>query len=96
MEVSIFGTGYVGLVSGVCLAEKGHSITCVDVDAGKIEMINSGEVPINEKGLNRLLRSNLGENFYATTDFAGAVRNTEISLLSVGTPLRDGALTCHK
>ena len=86
MKVSIVGTGYVGLVSGACLAEKGHQITCVDMDAGRVEQINRGEVPFHEPGLAGLLRRNLGRRLRATTDLDGAVRDSTLTLISVGTP----------
>ena len=54
MDISVVGTGYVGLVSGVCLAEKGHSVVCVDIDAGKVDKINAGDSPIHEEGLDDL------------------------------------------
>ena len=63
MRVSIVGTGYVGLVSGVCLAEKGHQVVCVDVDRDKVDRINRGSPPIHERGLPELLRQNLGSTF---------------------------------
>ena len=86
MKVSIVGTGYVGLVSGVCLAELGHEVTCVDVDAAKVERINAGETPIHERGLEELLRAQVGTRLTATTDLAGAVRATDLTLIAVGTP----------
>jgi UDPglucose 6-dehydrogenase/GDP-mannose 6-dehydrogenase len=86
MDVSVIGTGYVGLVSGVCLAEKGHRVVCVDVDPAKVERIRAGEPPIYERGLEALLRRNIGDRLTATTDLAGAVAETEVSLIAVGTP----------
>lgn len=86
MKVSVVGTGYVGLVSGVCLAEKGHHVTCVDVDQAKVERINSGIPPIYEAGLEELLQKHIGKNVVATTDLREAVLNTDISLIAVGTP----------
>lgn len=86
MNVSVIGTGYVGLVSGVCLAEKGHSVICIDVDAEKVEKINNGIAPIYEFGLDELLQRNLGENFKATTDLTDAVLKTDLSIIAVGTP----------
>lgn len=86
MEVSIIGTGYVGLVSGVCLAEKGHHVTCVDMDDEKVKKINQGVSPIYEKGLSNLLQKNIGKNLIATTDLCKAIKNTRISLIAVGTP----------
>lgn len=91
MNISIIGTGYVGLVSGVCFAEKGHSVICVDIDPGKVESINSGKPPIYEKGLEELLKKNRGKNLSATTDLKKAVAETEISMIAVGTPF-DGEL----
>ncbi len=89
MKVSIIGTGYVGLVSGVCLAEKGHKILCVDIDEEKVNKINHGIPPIYEKGLEELLRKNIHANLQATTDLHKAVVETEISLIAVGTPFDD-------
>jgi UDPglucose 6-dehydrogenase/GDP-mannose 6-dehydrogenase len=86
VKVSIVGTGYVGLVSGVCLAEKGHRVTCVDIDGAKIERINQGIPPIFEAGLEELLRKNLSGNFHATTHLKQAVLDSEITLIAVGTP----------
>jgi UDPglucose 6-dehydrogenase/GDP-mannose 6-dehydrogenase len=86
MRISIIGTGYVGLVSGVCLAEKGHRVICVDVDQDKINQINQGASPIYEKGLEDLLKKNIGNNLRATTDFYTAVSDTDVSLIAVGTP----------
>jgi UDPglucose 6-dehydrogenase/GDP-mannose 6-dehydrogenase len=86
MRISIIGTGYVGLVSGVCLAEKGHRVICVDVDQDKINQINQGTSPIYEKGLEDLLKKNIGDNLTATTDLYTAVIDTDVSLIAVGTP----------
>jgi UDPglucose 6-dehydrogenase len=86
MKVSVIGTGYVGLVSGVCLAEKGHRVICVDVDQDRIDKINCGISPIYERGLEELLKNNIDVNLKATTDLQTAVIETEISLIVVGTP----------
>lgn len=87
MKVSIIGTGYVGLVSGVSLAHVGHDVTCVDIDASKVERINAGDSPIHENGLAELLAGVLAEGrFRATTDLAAAVQATELTLIAVGTP----------
>jgi UDPglucose 6-dehydrogenase/GDP-mannose 6-dehydrogenase len=86
MKISVIGTGYVGLVSGVCLAEKGHQVICVDVDQDKVNLINQGTSPIYEKGLEELLRKNLDGNLRATTEFYRAVSQTDLSLIAVGTP----------
>lgn len=86
MNVSVIGTGYVGLVSGVCLAELGHQVECVDVDSGKVDQINKGISPIYEKGLDDLLKKNIGARLHATTDLHRAVHETSLSLIAVGTP----------
>ena len=86
MKVSVVGTGYVGLVSGVCLAEKGHEVTCVDIDQTKVDRINAGDPPIYEDGLEELLKKNVGKNLKATTDLRDAVMNSQLSLIAVGTP----------
>jgi UDPglucose 6-dehydrogenase len=86
MRVSIIGTGYVGLVTGVCLAEKGHSVVCVDIDAEKIKKINDGIPPIYERGLQELLQVHIGRNFCASTDLQLAVMKTDLTFITVGTP----------
>jgi len=86
MKVSIIGAGYVGLVTGACLAEKGHTVLCVDKDREKVDRINEGFSPIYEDGLEGLLKGNSGERIRATTGFREAVLNTEITLIAVGTP----------
>ena len=86
MKVSVVGTGYVGLVTGVCFAEKGHQVTCVDVDQAKVDSINNGLPPIYERGLQDLLRKHVGHRLQATTDLSNAVRQTDLSLIAVGTP----------
>lgn len=92
MKISVIGTGYVGLVSGVCLAEKGHHVVCVDVDPEKVEMVRSGKSPIHEKGLDELLQKNTGQRLTATTDIEKAVIDTELSLIAVGTPFDGSAI----
>jgi UDPglucose 6-dehydrogenase len=86
LRVAVIGTGYVGLVSGVCLAEKGHAVTCVDVDAAKVAQINRAEAPIHEDGLRELLQRNVGHRLRATTDLRRAVREADLSIIAVGTP----------
>ena len=86
MKVSIAGTGYVGLVSGVCLAHYGHDVTCIDIDQSKVDAINSGISPIYEPGLDELLAANVGVRLRATTDLRAAVESTDITLIAVGTP----------
>ena len=92
MRVSIVGTGYVGLVTGACLAEHGHDVTCVDVDPRKVEMINSARAPIHERGLPELLQRNSGQRLRASTDLAAAVADTQLTFITVGTPASDGKI----
>jgi UDPglucose 6-dehydrogenase/GDP-mannose 6-dehydrogenase len=86
MKISIIGTGYVGLVTGACLAEKGHQVTCVDINPDRVNALNRAESPIYEAGLEDLLRKHVGKGLSATTDLAAAVLNTELTLIAVGTP----------
>jgi UDPglucose 6-dehydrogenase/GDP-mannose 6-dehydrogenase len=86
MKVSIVGTGYVGLVTGVCLADKGHQVICVDIDQQKVEKINQAISPIYEDGLAELLQGNIGIRLCATTNLRQAIMDTDISLIAVGTP----------
>jgi len=86
LNVSIIGCGYVGLVTGVCLADKGHRVVCVDIDATKVDNINRAIAPIHELGLPELLKKNVGHGFSATTDFAKAVMESDLTLIAVGTP----------
>lgn len=86
MKVAVIGTGYVGLVTGVCLAEKGHEVICVDLDARKVDAINRGISPIFERGLEPLLKRNIGARLHASTDLEGAVCASALSLIAVGTP----------
>ena len=86
MKVSIVGTGYVGLVSGVGLAAVGHDVICVDVDESKVASINAGVATIYESGLDELLKEVAGKRLRATTDIEEAVRSTEITIIAVGTP----------
>jgi UDPglucose 6-dehydrogenase/GDP-mannose 6-dehydrogenase len=92
MKVSIVGTGYVGLVTGACLAECGHEVICVDIDPSKIEMINCARAPIHESGLPELLQRNSGRRLRASTDLAAAVASTELTFIAVGTPASDGKI----
>ena len=87
MRVAIFGTGYVGLVTGTCLAEVGHQVTCVDVDAAKVAGLAQGIVPIYEPGLTPMVKANhAAERLRFTTDAAEAVDFGEIIFIAVGTP----------
>ena len=92
MRISIVGTGYVGLVSGACLADCGHDVTCVDLDAAKVAMINAAQPTIHERGLPELLARNVGTRLRATTDVVKAVRDSEVTFIAVGTPAADGRI----
>jgi len=90
MKISVVGTGYVGLITGVGLAHKGHEVTCVDIIPEKVESINKGIPPIYEKGLESLLKDVLNKKlFTATMDLEGAVSGSDITLVCVGTPSND-------
>jgi len=87
MRVTIFGTGYVGLVTGTCLAEVGHDIVCVDIDAAKVEGLNRGVIPIYEPGLEPMVKANhAAGRLKFTTDAAQAIAHGEIVFIAVGTP----------
>lgn len=92
MKISVIGTGYVGLVSGACLADVGHDVICVDIDQQKVDMINSGKSPIYEKGLDDILKNNIGSRLKATADFDSAIMSSELSLIAVGTPFKEDAI----
>lgn len=87
MKLSIFGLGYVGCVSAACFAKEGHTVIGVDVNANKVAMINAGDSPIVEAGIGPLLKEVVKANrLTATTDSAEAIRNSDVSLICVGTP----------
>lgn len=87
MKISVAGTGYVGLVAGVCFAEVGHHVTCVDVDKEKIKMMKSGVSPIYEQDLEGLMQKNYKEGrLHYTTDYKSAYRNADAIFIGVGTP----------
>jgi UDPglucose 6-dehydrogenase len=91
MKISIIGSGYVGLVSGVCFADFGHIVTCVDKDASKIEALGRGEIPIYEPGLKDLvLRNTQAGRLFFSTDLAKAVAESDAVFIAVGTPSRRG------
>lgn len=89
MQVTIIGTGYVGLVSGICFSEFGFEVTCVDLDADKIDALNEGVLPIYEPGLDRLMEQNR-QRLRFTTDFDAAVAQADVVFVAVGTPSRRG------
>ncbi len=87
MRVAIFGTGYVGLVTGTCLAEVGNDVVCVDIDEAKVAGLERGEIPIYEPGLEPLVRANHASgNLVFTTDAARALGHAQIVFIAVGTP----------
>ncbi|MBS4839453.1 UDP-glucose/GDP-mannose dehydrogenase family protein [Clostridium butyricum] len=93
MKIVVSGTGYVGLVTGACLAEKDHKVTCVDIDENKVEMMKQGISPIYEPGLDELLKNNyLRGKLNFTTDYKNAYKDADIIFIGVGTPERsDGS-----
>ena len=87
MRITIFGSGYVGLVTGACLADAGNHVICVDVDARKIEMLKGGEVPIHEPGLDAVVKRNFEAGRLAfTTDAKEGVDHGQFQVIAVGTP----------
>jgi UDPglucose 6-dehydrogenase len=91
MDVAMIGAGYVGLVSGACFSEFGVNVTCVDTDAGKIERLKRGEMPIYEPGLDNLVLSNVqAKRLSFTTDLKAAVTGADAVFIAVGTPSRRG------
>jgi UDPglucose 6-dehydrogenase len=91
MRIAMIGTGYVGLVSGVCFSDFGHEVVCVDRDAAKIARLDRGEVPIYEPGLEMLLAKNVAAGrLRFTTDLGAAMRGAEAVFIAVGTPARRG------
>lgn len=90
MKIVVAGTGYVGLVTGACLSENGHSVTCVDIDDKKVEIMKRGISPIYEPGLDELLKRNFDEgrlNF--TTDYKNSYKDADVVFIGVGTPERE-------
>lgn len=85
MKIAVAGTGYVGLVTGVCLASKGHDVTCVDVDEHKVKMMQEGISPIYEPGLSELMKENM-ERLTFMTDYKNAYKDAEVIFIGVGTP----------
>jgi len=87
MRVAIFGTGYVGLVTGTCLADVGHQVVCVDIDQAKVDGLNRGVIPIYEPGLEPMVKANHAASRLAfTTDAASAITHGQVIFIAVGTP----------
>jgi UDPglucose 6-dehydrogenase len=91
MRIAIIGTGYVGLVSGVCMSDFGHDVVCIDKDSTKIEKLKSGEVPIYEPGLDDLMRRNFeAKRLSFSSDLVSGVKGAHAVFIAVGTPSRRG------
>src|SRR3954463_13979750 len=91
MRVAMVGTGYVGLVSGACVADFGHQVICIDKDSTKISALNAGEIPIYEPGLSELVRTNVEQGRLSfTTALSEAVAEADAVFIAVGTPSRRG------
>ena len=91
MRIAMIGTGYVGLVSGACFADFGHDVTCIDKDAGKIERLHQGIMPIYEPGLDRLVETNVtGGRLSFAVDGSAAIKAADAVFIAVGTPSRRG------
>lgn len=87
MKLTIFGSGYVGLVTGACLADVGHDVLCVDLDQSKVDGLKNGIIPIHEPGLDKKIKSNLDEGrIDFTTDAAAAIKYADVLFIAVGTP----------
>ena len=93
MNITVIGSGYVGLVSGTCFAEMGNKVTCVDIDKLKIKKLNQGIIPIFEPGLETMVLKNVkNKNLFFTTSLPEALKNSEIAFIAVGTPMgNDGS-----
>src|SRR5438045_9718783 len=92
MKLAMIGTGYVGLVTGTCLAESGNEVTCVDIDLAKIERLRQGDIPIYEPGLAELVVRNAAQGrLHFTVDYKDAVSDARLVLIAVGTPQPDKA-----
>ena len=93
MKIAVAGTGYVGLVAGVCFAEKGHDVTCVDIDEEKVKIMQNGISPIYETGLEELMKkNNEAGRLHYTTDYKSAYKDKDAIFIGVGTPeMPDGS-----
>ena len=91
MRLAVIGCGYVGLVSGACFADFGHVVTCVDKDAGKVEALKRGQIPIFEPGLDDVVEANVRQKrLFFSEDIAAAVKDADAVFIAVGTPSRRG------
>ncbi|HEV8417622.1 MAG TPA: 2-dehydropantoate 2-reductase N-terminal domain-containing protein, partial [Candidatus Udaeobacter sp.] len=92
MDISIIGSGYVGLVTGACFADVGHHVICVDNDSGKVKQLKAGEIPIYEPGLEEIVHRNVSaQRLHFTGNIQEAVERSQIIFIAVPTPpLPDG------
>jgi UDPglucose 6-dehydrogenase len=87
MKIAFHGTGYVGLVTGACIADTGNHVMCVDIDADKVKRLQQGEIPIYEPGLEPIVQRNCANGrLQFTTDVAAAINFADIQVIAVGTP----------
>ena len=90
MQLTIIGTGYVGLITGTCFAEMGHTVTCLDIDQNKIDNLNIGSIPIYEPGLEEMIKRNMiGKRLFFTSNYAEAIAFGQVCFIAVPTPSRD-------
>ena len=90
MNLTVVGTGYVGLVSGTCFAEMGNKVTCIDVDTQKIDGLKKGIIPIYEPGLEAMVQRNIqSKTLLFSTNLAGNLKKCDIAFIAVGTPMGD-------
>ncbi|MCA0150339.1 UDP-glucose/GDP-mannose dehydrogenase family protein [Rossellomorea vietnamensis] len=90
MNICVIGTGYVGLVSGVCFSDAGNKVTCLDIDAQKVENLKNGIIPIYEPGLTELVEKNINEGrLFFTTDYAEGMSDADLVIIAVGTPPKE-------
>ena len=93
MRLCMIGTGYVGLVSGVCFADVGNQVICVDNDKSKIDKLNSGSSPIYEPGLDELIKKNFtAKRLLFTSNINRAISDSDIIFICVGTPTKKGSI----
>lgn len=90
MKITVIGTGYVGLVSGACLAEIGHDVTCIDIDEAKLERLRQGVIPIYEQGLEGIVQRNVAANrLHFTSSYEEGMRDARAVMIAVGTPPKE-------
>ena len=96
MKLCMIGTGYVGLVSGVCFSDLGNKVICADIDKNKINQLNSKNIPIYEPGLTELVKKNFEQKrLFFTTDISSAIKNSDIIFICVGTPTKKNSNTAN-